>query len=102
MRYAVRLRACRYHEKMDRFMRAADLMMQGSHICEEVVISLTTEKQVNSEYVQGLIKKIEEMRADGYVYTQVRLESAVGVGEILKVQNDVKPTGKRRAGGLRE
>ena len=102
MRYAVRLRACRYHEKMDRFMRAADLITQGSHICEEVVISLTTEKQVNSEYVEALIKKIEEMRADGYVYTQVRLESAIRVEETLKVQNDVKPTGKRRAGGLRE
>lgn len=102
MRYAVRLRACRYHEKMDRFMRAVDLMTQGSHICEEVVISLTTEKQVDHEYIQGLIKKIEEMRVDGYVYTQVRLESAVGVGEILKVQNDVKPTGKREPGGLKK
>lgn len=101
MRYAVRLRACRYHEKMDRFMRAADLMTQGSHICEEVTISLTTEKEVNSEYIQELIRKIEEMRVDGYVYTQVRLESTTGFEETLKVQNDVKPAGKRRAGGLR-
>lgn len=101
MRYAVRLRAFRYHEKMDRFMRAADLMTQGSHICEEVTISLTTEKEVNSEYVEALIKKIEEMRVDGYVYTQVRLESAIGLEETLRVQNDAKPTYKREPGGLR-
>lgn len=73
----LRIKASRYHAATDRFMHQADLLTEGSHICEKVTISMSTEKEVNSEYLEALKKHIEKMDVDGYRYTDIRIVSVM-------------------------
>ena len=73
----LKIKALRYCESADRFMYQADLLSEGSHICEKVTISMSTEKEVNSEYLEALKKHLEKMDVDGYRYTDIRIVSVM-------------------------